>query len=670
MPTEDAAPLPEVSSLPAPHRMPLARNPLFVGRDSHLKAIARTLKNPHSAAAIGQVAAATGIGGVGKTNLATEFVHRYGAYFAGGVFWLSFADPAGIAPEIAACGASGIVQHPSWAELSLDQQVMLVRQAWEAPVPRLLIFDNCEEEDLVSTWRPTTGGCRILLTSRRERWSAALGIVPQPLDVLPRSESIRLLHSHRPELQPTDPVLDTIAGELGDLPLALHLAGSYLETNTDDPSTFLRELRSRPILEHEALQGIDTTISPTTHLLHVGRTFSLSYQLLNPNQPTDQLARDLLACAVCLAPGEPIQRELLIAITLEEPDEPTVRRNAGRAIERARAVGLIESVGGQAFKIHRLVRWFIEQVSDRQTVLDKVEEGVLRLASTLQANPDTDTIFACQPHFRWLTDAAIEQQRENASDLCGEVGLCLNSIGAYSIAQHYFEQALVLVQEQEHTDPNELAAVVTNLAGVLWDQGDYGQARTYLEQAVQLDEQTDGPEDPHTANSLNALAVLLQDLGDLAAARPYLERALQIREQALGPTHPTTATSLSNLGMLLHAQGAYAEARPYLDRALAIWEQSLGPTHPNTATLLSNLGMLLHAQGAYVEARPYLERALAIWSGTLGTEHPNTVMVRDYLTALDHKSSAEQGSMIPPEVKDGTQQVQPKRSWFSWLFRK
>lgn len=446
MPTEDAASLPEVTSLPTPHRMPLARNPLFVGRDSQLKAIAQTLKNPHGAAAIGQVAAATGIGGVGKTNLATEFVHRYGAYFAGGVFWLSFADPAGIAPEIAACGASGIVQHVTWHELPLDEQVVLVRQAWEAPVPRLLIFDNCEEEELVRIWRPTTGGCRILLTSRRERWSAALGIVPQPLDVLPRSESIRLLHSHRPDRQPTDPVLDTIAGELGDLPLALHLAGSYLETNTDDPSIFLHELRSRPLLEHEALQGIDTTYSPTNHLLHVGRTFSLSYQHLNPNQPTDQLARDLLAYAVCLAPGEPIPRELLIAITIEDPNDSTQRRNAGRAIERARAVGLIESVGGQAFKIHRLVRWFIEQVSDRQSALQRAERGILHYARALQADPTTDTILACQPHFRWLADIALEQRRENARYLCVEIGLCLNAISAYSIAQHYFEQALALLQ--------------------------------------------------------------------------------------------------------------------------------------------------------------------------------------------------------------------------------
>ncbi|MFN8480366.1 MAG: FxSxx-COOH system tetratricopeptide repeat protein [Kouleothrix sp.] len=634
---EDEIPAP--ASLPMPHRMPLVRNPLFVGRDDQLKALARTLKSAQSAAAIGQVAASTGMGGIGKTNLATEFVHRYGVYFAGGVFWLSFADAAGIVAEIAACGASGIVQHPNWNELPVDEQVALVRQAWESPIPRLLIFDNCEDEELVRTWRPTTGGCRILITSRRDRWSNTLGIITQPLDVLSRAESIRLLHKHRPDLQHTTQALDALAHELGDLPLALHLAGSYLETNAEDPilgdpSALLRELRSRPILKHEALQGIDTTFSPTNHLLHVGRTFSLSYQLLNPNDPINLIARDILACAVCLAPGEPIPRELLIKIVVADPDDTAQRRSGGRAIERARSVGLLESVGGHSFKIHRLVRWFLEQISEREVAQKKVEGTVYDLARFLQANPDASTILACQPHFRWVADAALEQHHEQAAYLCSEVALCLNAIGIYSIAQYYFEQVLAVLQAQGHTNTDELAATLTNIAGVLWDQGDYAQARTYLEQALLLDEQIHGPDAPETANSLNALASILQAQGDYAASRPYFERALRILEQALGLSHPDTAMSLNNLGLLLWNMGAFVEAQPYLEQALRIYEQAFGPTHPTTAVGLNNLGLLLRDMGLLAEARPYLERALSIYQQSLGSMHPSTAMSLNNLGLL------------------------------------
>jgi len=66
--------------------MPLAANPLFVGRGDELLQIAVALQGDDSTVALGQVVASTGLGGLGKTQLAVEFVHRYGRFFAGGVF--------------------------------------------------------------------------------------------------------------------------------------------------------------------------------------------------------------------------------------------------------------------------------------------------------------------------------------------------------------------------------------------------------------------------------------------------------------------------------------------------------------------------------------------------------------------------------------------------------
>jgi hypothetical protein len=80
-------PPPPAPALPPGSRMPLQANPLFVGRVQDLQTLAATLMRGQTAAI------ATGLGGIGKTQLAVEFVHRYGPYFAGGVFWLSFATP-------------------------------------------------------------------------------------------------------------------------------------------------------------------------------------------------------------------------------------------------------------------------------------------------------------------------------------------------------------------------------------------------------------------------------------------------------------------------------------------------------------------------------------------------------------------------------------------------
>ncbi len=80
----DHAPLPKGSLLPFPS------NAQFVGRQDQLKQLAQLLTD-EQATAIGQTAAATGMGGIGKSQLANEFAHRYGQYFSGGVFWISLA---------------------------------------------------------------------------------------------------------------------------------------------------------------------------------------------------------------------------------------------------------------------------------------------------------------------------------------------------------------------------------------------------------------------------------------------------------------------------------------------------------------------------------------------------------------------------------------------------
>ncbi|NJN98753.1 MAG: ATP-binding protein, partial [Anaerolineales bacterium] len=134
-----------------------------MGRETELKTLARTLKAGRTAA-VGQVATVSGLGGIGKTQVAVEFVHRYGPYFAGGVYWLNFAEGAAVASEVAACGgAGGLSLYTEASGLKLEEQVAMVQQVWQSPLPRLLVFDNCEEEELLAKWRPKTGGCKVVV---------------------------------------------------------------------------------------------------------------------------------------------------------------------------------------------------------------------------------------------------------------------------------------------------------------------------------------------------------------------------------------------------------------------------------------------------------------------------------------------------------------------------
>src|SRR6185369_2451610 len=431
---EDEIPAP--GPLPAGSRMPLAVNPLFVGREDDLRALARHLKTSG-------VVAATGLGGVGKTQLACELAHRYGRFFAGGVFWLRFADPAGVPAEIAACGL-GLALHPDYARLPLEEQVRLVIAGWQSPVPRLLIFDNCEDESLLDAWRPRSGGARALLTSRRSTWDPALGVAAVALSILPRAASRQLLQRFRPDLPVSDEI-DGIAAALGDLPLALHLAGGFLARYAHapfgQPAVYLASLLKSG-LSHPSLGGTTATataLSPTGHESHVGRTFALSFARLAPDDATDAQAIALLARAACLAAGEPIPRDLLLRSLLGESEEDlTALITAEDALSRLTALGLLDLGAAGALVIHRLVAAFAREVTAGTAgdgARTAVEEAILTAAFQRVRSGLPGLLLAVQPHLRALADAALERRDTMAMALSHCLGRHLQQSGDYRTAR-------------------------------------------------------------------------------------------------------------------------------------------------------------------------------------------------------------------------------------------
>jgi hypothetical protein len=352
--------LPAVGSFPPGSRLPaFRRNPSFVDREVELCWVAALLKGDELA-----TVAVTGLGGMGKSQLATEFVYRYGRYFRGGVFWLSFADEVAIPTGVTTCcTALGQELRLDASTLPPADQVQLVLSAWQNALPRLLIFDNCEEERLLAQWRPSMGGCRILLTSRRADWHPDLGVQRLPLEVLPRAESKALLGKYCAELEDAD--RDAIANELGDLPLALYLAGMYLqeyqESPLGEPATYLASLRKTK-LHHPSLVNEELTYS-TGHVQNVERTFTVSYERLNPSNTIDGAALKVLARAASFAPGEPIPRDLLRA-TMVSPEDEQLEAVVVKALRRLDALGLLDRQQGESYRMHRLVAMFVRERSD------------------------------------------------------------------------------------------------------------------------------------------------------------------------------------------------------------------------------------------------------------------------------------------------------------------
>ena len=210
--------------------------------------------------------------------------------------------------------------HPTFGALPLPQQVALVERAWAGPEPRLIIFDNLEEEALLAR-RPKGGGARLLVTSRRERWDDPAARVRR-LGPLSAPEGVRLLHRHltagegRPaRTDVTTDELQAIAAVLGELPLALRLAGAYLRRyRRESAAAYLAAVQRPDLLAHRSLD-------PGPGECGVAASFALSFDRLRPAENArDAAALALLARAACFAPGEPLPVDLLLA-TLEAADD-------------------------------------------------------------------------------------------------------------------------------------------------------------------------------------------------------------------------------------------------------------------------------------------------------------------------------------------------------------
>ena len=167
---------PEAGILPPGSRLPFGRNALFIGRQEDLQTLARLLCTATSRVVV------MGWGGVGKTQLAVEFAHRYGRFFAGGVFWLN-------------ASAEDTLQEPTWPQCGLT----LGLQPWPDKRPEqiaaVLGHGRARRSgwSCWTTWRrrpwpdlaPPAGRrrARPLVTARRSRWPADLGLTKYPLGV-------------------------------------------------------------------------------------------------------------------------------------------------------------------------------------------------------------------------------------------------------------------------------------------------------------------------------------------------------------------------------------------------------------------------------------------------------------------------------------------------------
>ncbi|XGV87986.1 MAG: tetratricopeptide repeat protein [Limnothrix sp. BL-A-16] len=599
----------------------------FVGRAADLARLHGLLQTQTQVA----IAGVSGLGGVGKSELALQYARAHLGDYPGGVVWLRAA---------AACGELVAFAQPRWfAQVdftpldTLEKQAIFCQAHWpntaqNPPGRVLLILDDVTDFGGQVQGFPVVGDrFRVLITSREKY------LLPEArldLEVLEPAAALALLSNLVGEsrIAAEWATAEKLCEWLGYLPLGLELVGSYLAA---DPELSLAKMQQRLEQKRLAAKALTQVPATTTAERGVAAAFELSWQALSEE------AQRLAVLLGCFGPAPVLWAWVEGCLPNDDEED----------LEAARAelvrLSLLERLGDRQYGLHPLIReFFAAKLMDQADSLDlkiAVAGELLRATKSISQTMTLDQVQdlgAVIPHARAV--AEWPDRAEAIADLLARLNnqLCsfYYSQGLFSLAEVWAKRSLEIHERLLGADHPDTATSLNNLAYLYSSQGRYEAAEPLLRRSLEIKERVLGADHPDTASSLNNLAGLYYSQGQYEAAEPLYRRSLEIHEQVLGADHPDTATSLNNLALLYQSQGQYEAAEPLFRRSLEICERLLGADHPDTATSLNNLAALYYSQGRYEAAEPLYRRSLEICERLLGADHPHTAQSLNNLAAL------------------------------------
>ena len=500
----------------------------------------------------------------------------------------------------------------------------------------LLFFDNARNANQIMPLLPPVSCC-VFVTSR---WQFVVpGLQPLKLDILGETESIQLLLELCSRISIDD--AKQIAFLCGYLPLALRLAGSFLQVNIDwTPIEYIVQLSKK----NRRL----STLQIGENGPDIKSIFSLSYNQLSKQEKrywnmlavfpasfkrnalktvwemndenTHKLASKL--CVSCLLDYDLRTdryhaHDLLLEfanakLTKNEREKSLLNyflhyQDVWRATENMYTKRGDELTSGLLLfdsefnHIDFAYKWAIENYEHNDkilAVLKEIPDFVFIMRIRLHPNKQIEWCKAGYEAAQKMEDGY------NQNKLLGNIGNAYSNLGEWNTALDYYEKAMY--RAQEINDRMREGFWVGNMGVALVNLGDWHQGIERYDQALYIAKEIGDKQREYIW--LGNLGTVYDNLGKLRKSLSYFEQALESSREYNNRQHE--ANWLGNIGITYMNLGELQRGIDYLEQSLRITIE-IGDRQ-GESFCLGNLGAIYTALGLFDKDMPCLLNALEI----------------------------------------------------------
>lgn len=619
-----------------------------IGREQALQDVRKQLTSGKRTA-IGQTASFLGLGGLGKTQLAVEYAYSFRDTYPNGVIWLN-------ADQDIDAQLTELSEKARWVSPHSEHKYKLevAQRRLRTYSDCLIIFDNLEDPSAIQDYLPEPqADPHILVTSRIEQ----PGFTPIPLDTLDETLSIELLYQEagrRADGEAEQTAAREIAKTLGGLPLALELAGAYLQYRSISFRQYLDLLQQNL----KAATAVRFT-GFTRHETDLYSTLKIDEEVFT-EEPRLRDILDLLTWSGTAPMGLSLMSKLL---DLENPVSLTGALGLGVSLRM-----LQKSPTTDSYAIHRL----LAEVRREEIPLDDRKEWANQMCQRVgdwfqerrQEFSNLPLLEAEIDHLKAWQEHAQSHTSEQISRLIWLESYPPNHRGRFRETKVLIERALRLFEQGQTTDDELKANILNDLGGCYRNLLEPQIALDYFSRALEIRQSAVGDYHADTADSFNNIAVAYNDLGKHARALEYHKRALEIRLKILGERHPETARSYRNIGSCYAWLREYEQALEQAEKGLSLILDLHGQQHPSVAHALDVMRSIYGGMGNLKRAWEYGQKCLNLSRELLGDQHAETLKPAvSMANLLCNLGRPHQGIQLLEEMLRKLPQDNPMYDW-------